>query len=91
MENQSRNFVKSHFCRALACALAEAEGNDKLSRSLSAQSRLRLITMSDEELEELSRLVSHYTDRPVEKVYRGFKNKSGELRQSFPDWGKSLG
>ncbi len=52
----SRDFVKYHLREALRGAAAEADGNEDLSRYANAETELRLLNMSDEELWELAKI-----------------------------------
>ena len=46
----SRDFVKYHLHEVLRGAIAEANGDEALSHRLHAETKLRLMNMSDEEL-----------------------------------------
>jgi len=81
------DYVGSHLRESLEAGLAETFGDEKLSRILRAQAKLRLITMSDEQLQELARLTAGV--RPVGLVYDGFKKVVKELA-SRNDWTKDL-
>ncbi|MDD5537354.1 MAG: response regulator [Candidatus Omnitrophica bacterium] len=81
MANRAQDYVFYHLREALVQALADIDGNETLSRYLRARSRLRLITMSKNELQELTRLVSQCTNRPAETVYKELESKIAELRQ----------
>ena len=90
MVNRSRGFVIRHLREALVSALTEADGNETLSRHLHARAKLRLITMSDEELQELAKLVACPPERPVEMVYQGLKGEIEELKQTANEWMKDV-
>ncbi len=90
MVNQNRDFVIRHLREALVGAIAEADGNETLSRRLHARARLRLITMSDEELRELANQVACPPERPIETVYQGLKDQITQLKQTAIDWTKDL-
>ncbi|GAH59993.1 unnamed protein product, partial [marine sediment metagenome] len=60
-----RDFVKYHLHQALRAMRAELDGDEDLSRRLHAETKVRLIRMSDEELWELAKLTSS-PERPVE-------------------------
>jgi CheY-like chemotaxis protein len=90
MANQSRDFVIRYLREALVGAIAEADGNETLSRRLHARAKLRLITMSDEELQELVKLVACPPERPVEMVYQGLKDEIADLKQTAMEWMKDL-
>ncbi len=61
-----RDFVKYHLREALRGAAAEADGDEDLSRRLRAETKLRLIGMSDEQLWELAKQTSCPPEMPVE-------------------------
>ena len=54
----NRDFVKYHLREALRGTTAEMDGDEDLSRRLHTEMRLRLISMSDEELWELARVTA---------------------------------
>jgi len=81
------DYVESHLRESLEAGLAETFGDEKLSRKLRAKAKLRLITMSDEQLKELARLTAG--ERPVVQVYYSFKKVIKELA-SRNDWTKDL-
>ncbi len=90
MVNQSRNFVISHLREVLVAVLAEVDGNEVLSRRLRARAKLRLITMSDEELWELARLTACPPERSIEKVYKEHKCIVEETKLTADEWMKDL-
>jgi len=81
------DYVESHLWESLEAGLVETFGDEKLSRKLRAKAKLRLITMSDEQLKELAMLTAG--ERPVVQVYYGFKKVVKELA-SRNDWTKDL-
>ena len=76
----NRDFVKYHLREALRGAIAEANGDESLSRRLHAETKLRLINMSDEELWELAKQTSSPPERPVELAYKRIKQEIEELK-----------
>ncbi len=87
---ESQDFVIRHLRQVLVDGIAEADGNETLSRRLRARTKLRLIAMSDEELQELAESVACLPERPVETVYQGLKCKIAELKQTANEWTKDL-
>ena len=79
------DFVKYHLSEALRAARAEQDGDEDLSRRLHAQTKLRLITMSEQELWELAGLASS-PEKPVESVYKVFKQAVEEHRATASEW-----
>ncbi len=84
MTNQ--DFVKYHLYEVLLSGVADADGNEALSRRLRAQAKLRLINMSDEELWELARLTASPPERPVELAYQGHKRAIEKIRATASEW-----
>lgn len=60
--------VRYHLAEAMRGAAAEADGDEILSRCLRAETKLRLMSMSDEKLWELAKATSCPPERPVELV-----------------------
>ena len=85
-----RDFVEHHIVEAFRGGLAEANGDENLARRLRAQAKLRLICMSDEELWELAKLNSSPPERPVEPVYKAFKQTIEEHKVTANDWASDL-
>ncbi len=81
----SQDFTQYHLVEALLGGVAEANGNDELSRRLYAKTRLRLVNMSNEELWELAKLMAS-PDRPVQQVYNEYKRRIEELRATRSEW-----
>jgi PleD family two-component response regulator len=82
----NRDFIEYHIEKALLGALAESVGNEDLSRRLNAQTKLRLITMSDEELLELARLTADSSDKTVKQVYKESKWWIEEHKATANEW-----
>lgn len=81
----SEDFTRHHLVEALLGGVAEANGNDELSRRLHAKTRLRLVNMSDKELWELAKLMAS-PDIPVQQVYNDYKRRIEELRATRSEW-----
>ena len=87
---RDQSFVEHHLREALRGAAAEADGDEELSRRLHAETKLRLVGMSDEELWELARLTSFPPERPAELVYKGIKQAIEELKATAGEWVNDL-
>ena len=85
-----QDFTRRHIIWALCAGAADADGDEDLSRRLRAQTKLRLITMSNEELRELAELNSSPPEKPVELVYKGFKQAIEEHRATVSEWTKGI-
>ena len=81
-----RDFVKYHLREALRGITAEMDGDEDLSRRLHAETKLRLIAMSDEELWELAKQTSSPPERPAELVYKEIKQGVEERRATASKW-----
>jgi len=79
-----------HILVALGAAVAESNGDEALSRCLQAETRLRLITMSDKELWELAKIAAAPPEIPVESVYRASKHAIEEHKATASEWIKDL-
>ena len=79
-----------HILAALQAGVAEVEGNEDLADRLHAQTRLRLMAMSDEELWKLARLTASPPERPVELVYEGIKQAIKEHEATASEWLRDL-
>lgn len=86
----NRDSVIYHLRQALLGALAEADGDEASSKYLHAQTKFRLIAMSDEELWELTKMMALHSERPVEIVYQELKGEIKELKQTATEWMKDL-
>ncbi len=82
----NKDFARRHLVEALLGGAAEADGNDELSRRLRAKTKLRLISMSDEELRELARLTLSSPDRSAESAYQNYKQAVEKLRATKSEW-----
>ncbi len=82
--------MNHHLVEALRGAIAEGEGNILLSRRLHAETKLRLIHMSDEELWELAKRTSSHPEHSVESVFKNYKQKIKELEDKADEWMKDL-
>ncbi len=80
----------SHLREVLVAALAEVDGNEVLSRHLHARAKLRLVTMSDEELWELARLTACPPERSIEMAYKEHKCVVEEIKRTAAEWMKDL-
>ncbi len=86
----NRDFVEYHLVEALESGLAELTGDETRARRLRAQTRLRLISMSDDELWELSSITSCQPARSVEMAYRDHKITVERLSATANQWIKDL-
>jgi len=83
-----KNSVPNHIVEALCGAVAEAEGDEELSQRLHAETKARLIQMSDEELWELAKRTPHSSS--PELVYKRYKQAREQLRATATEWAADL-
>ena len=81
MIKQSRDLAFNHLREALVGAIAEAFGCETLSLHLHAQTKLRLIAMSDEDLQELAKLLACPPERTVEMTYQELRDNIKQIKQ----------
>ena len=88
MENFS--LVKYHVQSAIRAAIAESNGLKEEAKRLRAQGNLRLMVMSDAELWELARMLSHPPARTSQSVYRELTESIRERRRNAGEWMDAL-
>ena len=81
-----QDFARDHMAEALHGGVAEAAGNNELAQQLRAETKLRLVSMSDEELWELAKLMVSPPERPVQQVYGELKHSVEELKATRSEW-----
>ncbi len=81
--------AKYHIVEALRAGVAELTGDKELAHNLRAETKMRLISMSEEELWELAR-VTCPPHKTFEQVYAGFKESIDKLKISANEWMKDL-
>ncbi len=86
----NRDFVKYHLHVVLRGAIAETNGDEALSRCLHAETKLRLMNMSDEELREIAKQTLSPPERPVELVYKGIKQEIEKVKATATKWMNDL-
>ncbi len=84
------NLVRYHVQSAIRAALAESNGFKEEATRLRAQGNLRLMVMSDAEIRELARMLSHPPARTVNSVYRELIDSIEERRKTASEWMDSL-
>lgn len=83
---EQTSFVSQHIFDSLRAALAEASGCEDEARRLTAQSRLRLLTMSNEETWELAQLISTHADNHIEKIHNDILGAIEDHRSIAEEW-----
>lgn len=77
----ANDVVMYHLREVLQAGIAEHDGDLALSRCLRAEAKRRLISMSEEELWELTR-VTCPPDNTFEQVYENYKMEIEKLKES---------
>lgn len=87
-----RNFVGSHLLSSLCVGIAEVTGDENLARRLCAQTRLRLITMSDEEIWQMAKVCSLHDRSPSQVCmqYLQIKRSIEEHKATLNIWKDDL-
>ncbi|MFO8100877.1 MAG: hypothetical protein R6U37_01720 [Dehalococcoidia bacterium] len=83
---ESFDLVRYHVQSAIRAAMAESNGLKEEATRLRAQGNLRLMVMSDEELWELARMLSHPPARTVDSVYWELIDSIEERRKTASEW-----
>lgn len=78
--------VRYHLREALRAVTTEDE---HLARRLYAETRMRLISMSDDDLRELA-MVTYPPHQTIEEAYAIFKETVDNLKASASEWMKDL-
>ena len=81
-----RNFLDHHIVGVVRGSLAEADGDENLSRRLRAETKLRLVSMSDDELWALAEITACPPIRPVEQVYEQIKQAIEHYKTNSRSW-----
>ncbi len=84
------DLVQYHVQSSIRAAIAEFSGDNDEARRLRAQGSLRLVIMSEDELWELSTILSHYPSRPAELVYDEIQTVIEEQIKTAYKWISSL-
>jgi len=83
--------VKYHVLSAIKAAMAEADGYAEEAEKLRAQGNLRLLLMSEEELQELARMLSFLPSRSTEDVYKEIQRAIADQKAVAFEWVGSFG
>jgi len=81
--------VHYHLREALQAGLTEIGDNGESAGCLHAETRMRLISMSQDDLWELA-VVTCPPNKTIKQVYESYINRVGELRNSAEEWMKDL-
>jgi len=78
--------VMYHLLEAVAAGLAEAGDDEDLAERLHARTKLRLMTMSDEQILELASIIAIPQGKPVQHVFHEFKQATEACRATMREW-----
>lgn len=79
-------FVEQHIVDCIRAALVEARGERQRAARLRAQSKLRLVCMSDNELWELAGRTCSPPDRSVEEAYHDIRQTVDDYIRTSKEW-----
>ena len=82
--------AKHHLREAIQGNIAEAEGNIYLARRINAETKFRLIHMSDEELWRLAAITSYPSGQSIVETYLRYRQGIEELRITSREWMRDL-
>ena len=82
--------AKYHLQEALQGNIADAEGNVCLVRRLNAETKLRLMRMSDEELWKLAAITSCPSGQLIVETYMRYRQGIEKLKVTSNDWTRDL-
>ena len=74
-----------HVIEALQAA-ADVDGNEEKAERIMAETRLRLLSMNDDELRDLAAIFAILRGKPFDKCYRQFKQSVEEHRETITEW-----
>lgn len=80
------DLVRYHVLNSIRAAIAESNGYQEEADRLRSQANLRLVIMSEEELQELSRMLSFLPSRPQEAVYTEIKAAIEDHKNTVDQW-----
>jgi len=82
--------AKHHLREAIRGNIAEAEGNVYLARRISAETKFRLIHMSDEEIWRLAAITSYPSGQSIVETYLRYRQGIEELKIASREWMRDL-
>lgn len=80
------SFIEQHIIDCVRAAIAEAGGDEKKAARLRAQSKLRLICMTDEEIWELAEQTCCPPQRTAIQAYGDLKRTIIEYKETSDKW-----
>ena len=86
-----REIIEYHLVEALRALEAEENGELELAQYLRAQTKSRLMNMSDKELWELANITAAPPEKPVSQAFKELKATREDLRNKTLGWERMLG
>ena len=74
-----------HVIEALQAA-ADVDGNEEMAKRIMTETRLRLLSMNDDELRDLAAIFAILRGKPFDECYRQFKQSVEEHRETMEEW-----
>jgi uncharacterized protein YjiS (DUF1127 family) len=75
-----------HVIEALQAAAADVDGNEEKAKRIMAETRLRLLSMNDDELRDLAAIFAILRGKPFDECYQQFKQSVEEHRETMEEW-----
>lgn len=75
-----------HVIEALQAVAAEVDGNEEKAKHIMAETRLRLLSMNDDELRDLAAIFAILRGKPFDECYQQFKQSVEEHRETMEEW-----
>ena len=79
-------FVHRHLLNSLCAAVAEANGFIDVARRLRSQTKLRLMSMSDTDIQTLAGVTANHPERPVDQVYNDIQEAIALHQTTAHQW-----
>ncbi len=75
-----------HVIEALQGAAADVDGNEEKAKCIMAETRLRLLSMNDDELRDLAAIFAILRGKPFNECYQQLKQSVEEHRETMEEW-----
>jgi hypothetical protein len=90
LKEKQQDVARAHVYKGLSDAIAEIDSDRATARCLSAERKLRLIRMSDDELWKVAAIIAPLLEKPVAQSYREIREVVEEHRQTATVWMRYL-
>jgi len=75
-----------HVIEALQGAAADVDGNEEKAKHLMAETRLRLLSMNDDDLRDLAAIFVILRGKPFDECYQQLKQSVEEHWETMEEW-----